>query len=162
LNGSGKSNENLSVDIGLEKVTVGASGEGCATAGIKSTSTAKLAGVVEALEVSSGVPVTVFRLYKIGSGTMNATGQKKTVGVLNTGPLDNPGARLLTGGATASFNITANPLATCQANPLTTDGACEMTVEFTNAMPGGAGIKRLVFEIVEGAETHQLAILGSP
>src|SRR4051794_27954511 len=82
---SGEKNENLAVNLGLKNVTVGVTGEGCAAAGIKATSTGELAGAIEALSITAEVAAPGFSVYYVTSNTMNAVGQKRTVGVVNNG-----------------------------------------------------------------------------
>jgi len=158
---SGKSNENLAVNIGLSGVTVGASGAGCEIAGIKSTSVAKLTGTIEALAVTPGVAAPVFGVFFGTSNSMTTLGEKRTVSVVNIGSLGSPGLRLGEAGDVALFKIDNATLATCQGTILNTNASCLMTVEF-KAKPTPARVSRLLVQITEGGVvTAEVSIFGS-
>jgi hypothetical protein len=147
---SGKENENLSVTIGLAKANVSVSGAGCETAGIKSSSTAKLAGVIEASGVKAEVVAPVFRVYRTGSGSMTAVGQTKMGGVVNSGDPGAPGNILQEGDNVLFFRVFAEPFTDCQNGVLLENVSCPMTVEFSQ-MSGD--IKRFLLETRENGVT---------
>ena len=91
---SGENNEHLAVEIALKGATVGASGAGCEIAGIKSTSTAKLTGAIEALEITPGVAAPLFTVSFGPTGNaMRVVNETRTAIVTNHGTSRRPGQR---------------------------------------------------------------------
>lgn len=59
---TGEKSEGLDINIDLTKVTVATAGEGCTSAGIKSTSAAKVSGAIEVEEIQPGMAAPQFSL----------------------------------------------------------------------------------------------------
>ena len=155
---SGESNENLVADLALEGVTVGASGAGCETVGLESTSSAKLIGAIEALGVSSGVELLApWRFSYIGEPGLFGVGKKVTVYVTNEGASAKP--NVIAQGHAAWFEISNKTMAECSATLLLMNQACSMTVEFTKK---AATVKSLYLQVVEGAQiVAEIVIRGT-
>jgi len=155
---SGKSNENLVADLALEGVTVGASGAGCETAGIKSTSSAKLSGAIEALGVSSAVEqLAPWRFSYTGEPGLFGVGSKLTVFVTNEGASAKP--NVIAQGHAGHFKVYNKTMAECSATLLLMNQACSMTVEFIKYADR---VKSLYLQVVEGGQiTAEIVIRGT-
>lgn len=166
LANSGENNEHLAVNIELEGATLGASGGGCETAGLKSTSAAKLTGVIEAFEVTPGVAAPVFRL-SFGGGMyprMTGLNQTRTVSITNFGDdPGKPGAALVNAGPHfASYDVQNKTVAECGNTELISQGSCTMTVKFIATAPGGVvAYQKIQILAVGGAVLDQMAIFAN-
>jgi hypothetical protein len=162
---SGKENEHMSVNIELKGVTLSTSGSGCETAGIKSTSTAKLTGAIDAFEVTPGVVVPIFRLFFGGGATpaINALNGTRTVIVSNSGTPAKPEMELANAGPDfGSYEVINKTLAECQGTMIATQGTCTMTVKFIARTPNG-GVAYQKFQILGagGAVIDQMTIIAN-
>jgi hypothetical protein len=150
---SGETDENLDLGLLLSKVTVSATGEGCAPAGISSTSSATLNSAVELDQVQPGMAEPQFRLSMVSSNlNFFSVGQKKEVSVINFGA--GSGATPARAGVStlsttppfgAYWTSEKNTVSTCATTALNLLQSCPMEIKLTGTVRNRTITSMLVY-----------------
>jgi hypothetical protein len=139
---TGETSESLDINLDLTKVTVTATGEGCTSAGIKSTSSAKVSGALEAKQVQPGMAAPQFILTSpTVPVTFKAVNQKREVSVVNisAGAFATPTragiSSLVTGGQFGWFESENKKVSECATTALNETQSCKMEIKLKFPTP---------------------------
>jgi hypothetical protein len=162
---TGEKSESLDLNLNLTKVTVTASGKGCTSAGIKSTSSAKVSGAMEAKQVQPGMAAPQFILTAPTVPlTFNALNQKRELSVVNisAGAAATPTragvSNLVTGLQFGFFKSENKKVSECATTMLNEKESCKMEIELMAASPNR--VTRGAVQYIEGANRDQMLLIA--
>jgi hypothetical protein len=138
---SGEKSENLAAEFLLTKVTATVAGEGCSSAGIKSSSTATINGAMEVEQVQPGMATPEFSmLSNVFPIEFRAINAKKTISVANISapegatPFRTGVSTLVSGREFRLFTSENNTIAACSTTALLRQQTCPIEIKLTGTV----------------------------